>query len=322
MVEKYLPQKFPSKHYEIIADYPQRQGKYFRAALLLLANELFNGEKDEAILSAAAMQVSEDWLLIHDDFEDHSEERRHSPSLNKIWGDELAVNAGDSLHLIMWQIMGDAIRKAKIKNPWKLFDQLNESLRFTTEGQFLELNWIREKTIDISEEDYYQMIDRKTAHYTIITPLRLGAICSDKASNADLEKIADWGIPFGRAFQIWDDLMNIESSSDEQGKENSGDILEGKRTLLLIHLLKSCTPLEKEKIEKIYSKTREEKNLEEQHFIKELFYQYGTIDYAKTQAKQFAQEAKKIFMKNFATQTNEAKELIESAIDFVVDRKA
>lgn len=324
IIEKYLIKKFPEEHYKMIREYPKRQGKYFRPSLLLLSNELFKGKEKNALLIAAAMQVSEEWLLIHDDVEDHSLERRstpteYRPTLHRIWGEELAINAGDALHIIMWKIMGDVIKNDN-KIGLRLYEKMNDILLTTTEGQYLELSWIHKNKIEITENEYFQMIDRKTAYYTIYGPLELGAITAGITDSLELNKLKEIGIPFGRAFQIWDDAMNIRASSDEQGKENAGDILEGKRTLLLIHLLKNAKIEEKEKIKNIYLKIRAKKNDNEKKYIINLMHKYKSIDYAERIAKTEAEKAINLLEKHYP-ESNNAKDILLEAIRFVVNRK-
>src|SRR4030042_792230 len=330
-INKYLPDKEPRGHYEMVRDYPERKGKYFRPGLLLLSADMFGSGIDclppacagraqtGALLAAAAMQVSEDWLLIHDDFEDHSEKRRGKRCLNKIFGDELAVNAGDALHIIMWKILGANARNCGGKG-WMGYDKMNDIALTTTEGQFMELDWIREGRIAVPEEEYYKMIYIKAGYYTVTGPLQIGAICAG-ADDGEIKKIEEWGVPFGCAFQIWDDIMNLTVPSEKQGKERGGDILEGKRTLSLIHLLKCCSQKEKAFIEDVYLKKRGNKTEEEKERIIELMEKYKSIEYAKGHARKAADEAERKFIASTShLPDTRAKEIIKAGILFVVDR--
>jgi len=318
--KKYLPLKEPEEHYRMVREYPERQGKYLRPGLVMLSTDMHGGNPNDAILTAAAMQSSEDWLLIHDDFQDHSEERRHKPSLNVVYGDELSVNAGDALHLIMWKMLGDNVRKLGDNIGWKIYDKMYDILMKTSEGQYMEINWIVSRNMDVSEEEYFAMVDRKTCNYTITGPLQLGAIVAG-IDDAD-EKIEAWGTPFGRGFQIWDDVMNLVSSTSEQGKERGGDILEGKRTLILIHLLNNCSPIENKQIRKIYSKNRIDKTVDEKDYVLKLMEEYGSIEYAAKIAKEYANKAKSVFEEySSSLPGSRSKEIIKELIDFVVSRK-
>lgn len=326
ILQEYLPNKEPKKHYKIVSDYPKRQGKYLRPALVLLSAQMYGAKKESALLSAVAMQLSEEWLLVHDDFLDHSLERRSTvdcfrPALNKLYGDELAINAGDVLHSIMWQVLSDNIKSLRDDRGWRINDKMHDIILRVLEGQFTEVNWIRENKINLTRNDYYKMIYIKSGYYTITGPLQLGAIVAGVKNN-ELDKIEKWGMPFGCAFQLWDDVMNVSVDSGIQGKERGGDILEGKRTLILIHLLNKCSDQEKNEIKRIYRKSRSEKNEAEKNYIIQLMEKYGSIEYAKKIALKFSQKAKKIFLKDTSRLKNShAKEMLGQAINFVVNRK-
>jgi geranylgeranyl diphosphate synthase type II len=321
-IQKYLPTQEPFGHYEMVREYPERQGKYFRPGLVVLATAMFGGNPSRAYLTAAAMQTSEDWLLIHDDIEDHSLMRRHKPTLHELYGDELALNAGDALHMIMWKMLGDNARSWNDETGWKIFNAMNTLLLTTTEGQYLELKWIKDNKVFVSEEEYFDMIRRKTAAYTIIGPLQFGAMIAG-GNEEDLRGIEAWGTPFGYAFQIWDDYMNIKTSTEKQGKETGGDILEGKRTLILSHLLEHCDPSEKNEIEKIYLKPRDQKTEEEKKYVLHLMDLHGSATYAKETAQKFAEQAKVLFDKHTAhLEDTHAKKVIRAGIEFVVNRES
>ncbi|MCK5561689.1 MAG: polyprenyl synthetase family protein, partial [Thermoplasmata archaeon] len=163
------------EHYEMLYDYPSRGGKYVRPGLVLCAVLACGGAITDALTTSAAMELSEDWILIHDDIEDKSLQRRGKPALHKIYGNELAINAGDSLHILMWRIILDNSQKHSPELAIKLFYEMNDFLKVTCEGQFLELNHVKSGQ-QITAEQYYEIIDRKTCWYTIIGPMRLGAV--------------------------------------------------------------------------------------------------------------------------------------------------
>ncbi|MGD8505357.1 MAG: polyprenyl synthetase family protein [Candidatus Bathyarchaeota archaeon] len=320
-ISEYLPYRYPTKHYKMVKDYPERQGKYLRPVLVLLANELFGGKEEDAILTAAAMQTSEDWILIHDDIQDNSEERRQKPCLHRIYGTELAINAGDALHVIMWKMLMDNCETLGLRRGKRIFDLMHEILLYTCEGQYLEISWIRSGKVDLAESEYYKMIDRKAGAYSIYGPLQLGAAVAG-TTDEQLNAIKKWGIPFGRAFMIHDDVLNLKGDRGTYGKEIGGDILEGKRTLILIHLLKNCSTEEKKSILEIYSKSRKEKTEQEKDYIMQLMKKYGSIKYAHTKSLKFSERAKRLFDENTRSLKDSfAKMAIRAGMDFVVERE-
>lgn len=314
--EPYLPKN--SKFSQLIRDYPERKGKYVRAALIYLSCEFLGGDPNKTLLTAAAYQAGEDWILIHDDVYDESEERRGKSCLHKIYGEKQAINAGDALHMIMWKMLRDNRDVLGEKLSRKIEDKIFETLITTAEGQYFELNWIAENNINLSEKDYFYKVDIISGLYTIITPLQLGAMIAG-ADTATLHKIEQFARPLGRAFQIRDDVLNL-AHTEEYGKEKYGDIWEGKRTLMLVHLLKNCTPKEEDIITKIYAKKRTDKTDDEINYVVELMQEYSSIDYAQKIAEDYSKEALELFDRNFAHIQNEAKEKLHELIYFMATR--
>jgi len=324
-LKKYLPKKEPVEHYKMVAEYPSRQGKYFRPGLLLLSAEMFGADSKKALLPAVAIQLSEEWLLAHDDFMDHSLERRstrehYRPTLNMLYGDELAVLAGDALYSLMWQVLEKCVRVFGQEKGLAILRKMNNVMLETIEGQFYELDWIRREHVEVAEKEYFLMIKKKSARYTTMAPLQLGAMVAG-AGISEIKRIEAWAVPFGCAFQVWDDAMNLSIQTQIQGKEKGGDILEGKRTLSLIHLLKNCTGAEKAFVSKVYLKPREDKTESEKERILKLMEKYGSIEHAKKAAREMSKKARELFDKNtrHLPQTH-AKEVVREAISFVVNR--
>lgn len=313
-IQKYLPTEGPFNFTEVVNDYPKRQGKYGRGCLVLLSCEAFGGDVSKAIKTAAAMQISEDWLLVHDDFMDNSEERRGKPALHKIYGNELSINAGDYLHLLMWKILLD---NGKILDNETFLNVMKEFERFldiTIRGQHLENYTTLKKGLEgLNDKDYEDIAYGKSAEYTIVGPLRLGAIIAGKDKNT-LRKLTEVGIPLGIGFQIRDDLLNIVGKGSVYGKEIGGDIFEGKRTLLLIHLINNTQGEEHKRILEIMNKKRGEKTNEEVEYIIRLMKEKGSVEYAEKKALEFAEMARGKFNEHFSGISN--REIFESAIDF------
>lgn len=252
-IEKYLkdptyPQQFliPNKFeteantfWGINKEYPERKGKYLRPTLVILIAEALGLDKNKAIKVAAAMQMSEEWILISDDIEDNSEERRGKPTLHKIHGIELAINASDSLQNIMWKMVIDCENK-------DISDEFYKLMLRTTLGQAVEQIWINTKT-KIDDEKYFFMADSKSAYYSIAGPMRLGAILA-KATSGEIDKITEFGLHLGRCFQLVDDILDLEQ-----------DKIEGKQTLATQNGIEYTKKL-----------AEKEKNLAKQIFQKDL----------------------------------------------------
>lgn len=317
-VKRQLPGEVSNPHYAMVWDYPQRKGKYFRPALFLMALELYGANWQNHIELAATLQLCEDWLLIHDDIEDKSTERRGLPTLNALYGNSLAINAGDVLHATMWKNLYDCLGKEHEEKKKLIFNEFAGMLKTTMEGQFEELWWIHNQKISLPYSAYYQMILKKTCSYTTVGPICLAGIIAG-LSEKKIKSIEAWAIPFGKSFQICDDVLDI--TSPKSGKEQYDDIREGKRTLILLHLLTHCRPSEKQQIMAIYKKDREKKTNRDVQTIIKLLKSYGSIEFATSQARRLSTSALREFKHHTAEfPDTPAKSQIQEAIKFVVTR--
>jgi geranylgeranyl pyrophosphate synthase len=205
-----IPEKFKKEadlYWKINKEYPERGSKYLRPTLVLLIAEALGAKAEQAVKTAAAMQLSQEWMLIHDDIEDKSEVRRGAPTLHKLYGQELAINAGDSLHMIMWKIISD-------QNSKDITEEFYRMLLRTALGQGVEQIWTDEGGKIIEDDKYFFVADGKSGYYSIAGPMRLGAMVAG-ATEAQITKITEFGLHLGRCFQLVDDLLDFEQDKKE-----------------------------------------------------------------------------------------------------------
>jgi geranylgeranyl diphosphate synthase type II len=321
----FLPRRSDSQEiqnlYDMLRDYPSRGGKGIRGTMCLLWCELFSGSQNQALLTAASLELFQNWILIHDDIEDQSDLRRGQPALHKKYGIELSINAGDALHGKMWELLISNSHKIGPQATLSVLAEFAKMLNETTEGQQIELNWTRSSNWEISEDDYMLMVTKKSAWYTCISPSRLGVILSssnDQSSSLSaemttvlLEKLVTIGTNFGIAFQIIDDVLNLTADETKYGKEILGDLFEGKRTLMLIHLLNSLDPDAKKKVITSLSKSREEKSTEEMKAIFAMMKVSGSVDYARNTAEVHSKKAMKLFEETLVGQAGSRPEIYD-----------
>ena len=153
------------------------------------------------------------------------------------YGPAIALNAGDALAVLANQVLRR--HTAPPRRSARPIGCSTSSTRWPCaplEGQATELGWRRDNVTDLTPEDYLDLIMHKTCWYTTIHPLRVGALIGS-AGSADLDRIVRFGFYLGAAFQIQDDLLNLVGDESAYGKEIDGDLYEGKRTLVLIHLV-------------------------------------------------------------------------------------
>ncbi|MGB6839326.1 MAG: polyprenyl synthetase family protein [Microgenomates group bacterium] len=318
-----IPQKYQKDtqtYWKIVKEYPKRQGKYLRPTLLLLAAEAMGQEPKIAIKTAAAMQLSEDWLLIHDDFQDHSAVRRGKPTLHRMFGPELAVNAGDTLQIIMWKMLIDNQHVMGKKKALDLANEFYTILKRTADGQAIEIMWAKSRKTDFKDEDWFFIADGKTAYYSIAGPMRLGAMIAG-ASTKQLNLLANFGLYLGRCFQLADDILDLTSAYKGHAQQIGSDVYESKRTIMLSHLIRNTNQKDKKRALSIIKKPVEEKTKKEVEWIIERMHHYGSIQYGKGLAKKLKEKAYEIFKNDLGFLSHQpAKDHLEILINFVLER--
>ena len=157
------------------------------------------------------------------------------------YGVPIALNAGDALATLALRPLLDEIDRLGSRMTRAVLAEFQRAMERTVEGQAVEIGWRADNVVDLTPVDYLDMILRKTCAYTTILPLRVGSLIGSWGA-ADLDAIAQYGFALGAAFQIQDDMLDLVSASGTYGKDLLGDVREGKRTLMLLHLVRTAAP--------------------------------------------------------------------------------
>jgi geranylgeranyl diphosphate synthase type II len=160
-----------------------------------------------------------------------------------------------------------------------VLDEFLTMVRTTVEGQALELGWRRGNVVDVRPADYLRLTGKKTCWYTTVCPLRVGAIVGARGTAA-LPALSRFGFYLGVAFQIRDDLLNLVGSDTPQGEEPLTDIREGKRTLMLIHLLEHAAPADRGWLVAFLALPEEARAADDVGHVLGLMERYGSIEFA------------------------------------------
>ncbi len=317
----YLPDKEPRKYlYELVPSYPKRPGKGFRPSLCIATCRAFQGNAQRALRTAAALELFHNGFLIHDDLEDGSEYRRGGPTLHTEHGYALAVNVGDALNVLSIRPLMDNLIDLGPRLTWRIFAEIEHMVRQSVEGQAMEVGWVRDNICDLDDDAYLRMTLKKTCWYTCIHPCRLGALIATD-DGVDLDRFNRFAYYMGAAFQIQDDILNLAGDREKYGKEIGGDILEGKRTMVLIHALNSCSRREKDRFQRFLSKPRVDRTADEVAWVYSIMDKYESIDYARSSAKQLAGGALREFYVAYGDQPDSPdKEFIRSIILYMIER--
>ena len=302
--------------YELVRDYTDRRGKGLRPGLLLAAAEACGASIRTALPAATALELLHTSFLIHDDVEDHSRLRRGKPTLHELHGVPLAINAGDALaNLATQPLMSSAFPRYRAR---EVLAELRMAIRQTTEGQALELGWRRHAVVELTEVDYLELVGRKTCWYTTMAPLRIAAALGRwQPAPAALDRL---GFLAGCAFQIRDDLLDVAPDGQE-GKEPHSDIAEGKRTVMLIHLLSVAPSAERAWIVNYLAKAEHERSAAEQQQLLRLMVEAGSLAYAERVAAILAAAARRSFDEAFADFPASAElDSLRVLVDYLIDR--
>jgi geranylgeranyl diphosphate synthase type II len=284
--------------YDLMLDYPLREAKALRPALCIACCRALGGRLDAVLSSAAVIELYHNAFLIHDDIEDGSSTRRGFQTLHLSHGVPVAINVGDAMLALSLRPLLDNTRTMGLGRALRVLEVVSTMSELSVEGQALELDWIRNRRWDLSDEDYLVMAERKTAWYSFVAPLQIGGIAAGAASEA-LDLLTRLGRMLGLAFQIQDDALNLEPDRIAYGKEANGDLWEGKRTLVLLHMLRSASSEERERSRAILEKPRPPvgaqidgaKNDHDVAYLRDLINEYGSIEHARRVAHDLSRQA-------------------------------
>ena len=211
----------------------KHKGKQLRPLFVFLAAKCFGEVNDSTFRAATFIELLHSATLIHDDVVDDAAERRGFASINAMYKNKIAVLAGDYL-------LSKGMMIALENRDYQMLDMISETVRNMSEGEIFQLE--KAKKFDISEDDYYQIIEKKTAAL-IASCCAIGAV-SAGATPEQIKAMRQFGINAGTAFQIRDDIFDYQPDN-ASGKGYGNDIREHKMTLPLIHLLKSSSGIER-----------------------------------------------------------------------------
>jgi geranylgeranyl pyrophosphate synthase/intein/homing endonuclease len=252
--------------------------------------------------------------LIHDDIEDGDEFRRDQPTVWKKYGVPHAINIGDGMFIKIYE---SALKSRKYLSEEKvnqLVSLLTDTMLKIVEGQTMDMNF-RERD-DVTEKEYMEMVWRKTG--VLIGATVTGGALIAGADKEMQQALMEYGKEIGPAFQIQDDLIDIDPKAWKGRKGEIGcDIREGKRTLIVIHCLNHATKEDRELLLQVLNKKRGTKTKEDVEGAIKILKRSGSVDYTKRVTERLAKEAKKYL----EIIPPEKRKFLEEFTDFLIERK-
>jgi geranylgeranyl diphosphate synthase type II len=206
-------------------------GKRVRGVLTLLAADAVGGSAERVVDAGAAVETLHNFTLVHDDIMDRAETRRGRPTVHTRWDEGTAILAGD----VMIGLAYEAVLRGELDRKLEILDALTRGIIDVCEGQALDCELA--KRVSVSLDDYLHMIAMKTARLAE-TAAEVGAIAGG-GTPEQIEALRSYARNIGLAFQIQDDLLDITAEGDAFGKRLGGDVIEGKRTYLLVRALET-----------------------------------------------------------------------------------
>ena len=233
----------PKELYEPIAYTILQSGKRLRPMLCLLANEMFGGDKQQALWPASALETFHNFTLIHDDIMDKAPMRRGMPTVYQKWNADIAILSGDAM-------LAQAFQYALKPNKGaELARQLGKVAIEICEGQQMDLNF--ETLGNVTIPEYLEMIRLKTA-VLLATALQMGATVAE-APSEDIQRLYDFGINMGMSFQLQDDILDLYSDVAVFGKRHGGDIADNKKTYLYLKALELASETDRKRLEFLFT---------------------------------------------------------------------
>jgi geranylgeranyl diphosphate synthase type I len=277
-IDELVPVVHPRPLYQASRHLVDSGGKRLRPSMLLLAGEAAGGDAAALAPAAVSIELIHNFTLIHDDIMDNADVRRGRPAVHKIWGQSGAILAGDTLYSKAFQVLG--MTAARPKLILGAMNLLSRTCTAICEGQWLDMEF--EARDLVSEAEYMEMIEKKTG-VLYGASAAMGALLSGADPDA-VAALDQFGRLTGMGFQLQDDVIDLIAPEKVSGKRQGGDLIEAKKTLIVIHAFANDVPV------KVFGK-RDATAEEIQEAIL-LLEKSGSIEYARSKAEEMVENGK------------------------------
>lgn len=258
-------------------------GKRLRPVLTLMTSEIFGGNHKEALNAALAIEVFHNFSLVHDDIMDDAPLRRGKLTVHEKWNLNTGILSGDAMLIQAYQLFENYDNNV-FRGLAKIF---SKTALEVCEGQQYDVDF--EDRSDVTEEEYLKMIEYKTA-VLVGASMKMGALVAN-ASEADVQKIYDFGCLLGIAFQLQDDYLDAFGDPETFGKQVGGDIIENKKTYLYLKAIENATQEDKEQLIAMFSDKNGVGNAAKIAFAKAIFVKSGASELTRNAIKEYTEKA-------------------------------
>jgi len=337
-IEKYIPREFtddsilfkvnPPKFSsnlealnkgvaEPIWEILDRGGKRWRPALFLLVCEALGENAENCLDFAIIPEVVHNGTLMVDDIEDDSELRRGKPCSYKIYGVDIAVNAGNAMYYLPLLPLMEKKKQVPAETLRDIYEVYVQEMINLSLGQAMDITWHRgiANANNLNEEDYLQMCAYKTGTLARMSA-KISAVLAG-ASREQVEKLGRFAESIGIGFQMQDDVLDLIGEEFAEKKGGVGqDITEGKRTLMVIHTLKKAANEDNDRLIQILNMHTSDQTLRDEAIA--IMKKYGAIDYVKRTATRIVEESWSEV--NKLLPESEAKKKLKAFAEFLIKR--
>lgn len=337
-IEKYIPREFseksilfkvnpPKYSYNLVTlnkgiaepiwDILDRGGKRWRPALFLLICEALGKSSEDNLDFAIIPEVIHNGTLIIDDLEDATELRRGKLCTYKIYGVDIAVNAGNAMYYLSLLPLMEKKAQVPAETLRDIYEVYAQEMINLSKGQAMDITWHRgiANAENLNEEDYLQMCAYKTGTLARMAA-KISAVLAG-ANNELVEKLGRFAESIGIAFQMQDDVLDLTGKEFAKKKGGVGqDITEGKRTLIVIHTLKKAENTDRKRLIQILNMHTSDQTLRDE--VIALMQKYKAIEHVKRTAASIVEESWKEVDKLLPT--SEAKEKLKAFAEFLIKR--
>ncbi|MCQ8897884.1 MAG: polyprenyl synthetase family protein [Hadesarchaea archaeon] len=289
-------------------------GKRLRPCLTLACCEVVGGEAERALETAAAVELLHTFSLIHDDIMDHSSFRRGVKTVHRIWGEPMAILAGDALFAKVFEAL--SLNASRIglekERTAELFRVMSRASFELSRGQALDLLFSRR--LSLREEEYFQMVSLKTGALMWASATS-GALLGG-GTPSQVRRLGEYGKNLGIAFQIQDDILGLVGEKEELGKPVGSDLTEGKHTLVVSLALRTLRGEERRRLLRTLGNPSAPQ--EEVEGVIALLRERGILERTRGRALEFSGRARRC-LRGF--RRSEALSFLEELTDFVIERR-
>jgi geranylgeranyl diphosphate synthase type I len=302
---------------EPVWDLLDRGGKRWRPVLFLLAAKGFGGDPESLLPYATIPEILHTGTIIVDDVEDGATLRRGEPAVHRRYGTDIALNAGNALYFVPLKVLTDDPGGLPAETRLRASDMLTHELNRTHLGQGTDIRWHNGDRVDMTEAEYLEMCACKTGCLGRIAT-RLAAIVTEQDEDAE-GHVADYAESLSIAFQIADDVLDVEHSLDRTGdfgKAFGNDIREGKRTLMVIHAVQHGSEADGDRLREIL--TADESSDDDVLDAIDVLQATGSIEFARERAAELAADARSHL--DAVELRDEQADQLAAFTEYVVDR--